>query len=774
MKKKIVSLLLVLLLAIAPASAMFSDISDTKLAQTATILDALGIMQGVGDNRFDPNGSLTRAQFCKLAVTALGFSDVSAYGSYTIFPDVKHTHWAAQYINAAVRHPKLKEQAIIRGYADGTFGPDKQVNYGEVCTMLLRMLGYQEADIGPFWPADYIARAQALGLTRDVSINDPKAVVKRSDAAIMLLNTLGASVKGSEGEGGLLLDQVTSGTVKDCILLATSETDATLGSNEAVFYEDGTISETPRKTHGTLDKSLIGIFGTLVIGKTGEKVAVGVVPNQNQVETMQVTAVSADRLQTAEKTIRPDRNTKLYVSSEGYQLGTYAEMWPSILPGDTLNCYYDEFGALELMAVLPRVQSGGGSSFVYGIATSPAIPDGYAIVKNGVTVDRTKLKKYDVVTLDTSNKQALVSDVKLSGRYENGTPSFSYPQTVTMYGRDYAISESAAATFEKIKLKDSITLLFDVNGNVVAAYPKSTVSADMQGIVTEIKDGKTATVALFNGLTLRELAVDAEAAGSLMGRVVTLSQSSDGTASLTKRTLSGKVSGNWTVAENKLGDRVVSPKVQVYEEVLSGAPLCAINISDIAADTVQSGQIRYTVTDSAGTITNIVLGDVTGESWMYGIAYGEKRGTPAADTEEEESDLGTDSDNEQYFLKLRYWTGSESAESTFRVLSISGLQGGTPVGIPKGYPTDEAVVNTSLSAQKLILVDTVAVTAFDGAAGVHTKDGYYALSEKAGAYVSARSEFISLQSAKNNYTTFRLYADKTAEQGGKIRVIVAS
>lgn len=46
-------------------------------------------MQGVGGNRFDPNSALTRAQFCKLAVTALGVSDVSAYGSYTIFPDVK-------------------------------------------------------------------------------------------------------------------------------------------------------------------------------------------------------------------------------------------------------------------------------------------------------------------------------------------------------------------------------------------------------------------------------------------------------------------------------------------------------------------------------------------------------------------------------------------------------------------------------------------------------------------------------------------------------------
>ena len=165
MKKRFVSLCLAGLIMVAPASAVFTDISDSRVSQTAAVLDALGIMQGVGGGSFAPGKALTRAQFCKLAVTAMGVTDVSPYASYTIFPDVKHSHWAAPYINAAVRHPELKEKSIIRGYADGSFGPDKIVSYGEVCTMLLRMLGYKEEDVGPFWPADYIAQAQAIGLT---------------------------------------------------------------------------------------------------------------------------------------------------------------------------------------------------------------------------------------------------------------------------------------------------------------------------------------------------------------------------------------------------------------------------------------------------------------------------------------------------------------------------------------------------------------------------------------------------------------------------------
>lgn len=182
MKKRFVSLCLAGLIMVAPASAVFTDISDSRVSQTAAVLDALGIMQGVGGGSFAPGKALTRAQFCKLAVTAMGVTDVSPYASYTIFPDVKHSHWAAPYINAAVRHPELKEKSIIRGYADGSFGPDKIVSYGEVCTMLLRMLGYKEEDVGPFWPADYIAQAQAIGLTDGVTITDARAAVKRGDA----------------------------------------------------------------------------------------------------------------------------------------------------------------------------------------------------------------------------------------------------------------------------------------------------------------------------------------------------------------------------------------------------------------------------------------------------------------------------------------------------------------------------------------------------------------------------------------------------------------
>lgn len=99
---------------------------------------------------------------------------------------------------------------------------------------------------------------------------------------------------------------------------------------------------------------------------------------------------------------------------------------------------------------------------------------------------------------------------------------------------------------------------------------------------------------------------------------------------------------------------------------------------------------------------------------------------------------------------------------------------GVPIAVPRGYSTDESIVNTSLDTLKLTLIDTVKPSAFDGSSGVRTKDGYYELAENIGVYISEQNRFISLQTAKSNYTSFRVYANKTAENGGKIRVIVAS
>ncbi len=345
MSKRIIAFGLALMLSTTPAGALFSDVTDPRLAQTAAVLNSLGIMQGMGNDLFSPYTPLTRAQFCKMAVTSMGLTNVSSYRSYTIFPDVKQSHWAAQYVNAALRHPDLKPYGVIKGYSDGTFRPNQYLNFGELCTMLLRMLGYTEADVGPFWPMDYTFKAQALGLTDGIAIGNPKAVVSRADAAEMLLNTLRA--RGNDGS--MLLDKVASHTVPDCVLLETGDTSRDLSRDEAIFYEGGTV-QSARKTSGLFDISMIGTHGTLVIGKADSCVA-GIIPDKTTTESYTLTAVSSGKLGTSRKTLRPNPETQLYISRECMS-DVYSEMWSYLRPGDVLTLYYDNYGQVSFMAVL--------------------------------------------------------------------------------------------------------------------------------------------------------------------------------------------------------------------------------------------------------------------------------------------------------------------------------------------------------------------------------------------------------------------------------------
>lgn len=159
-------------------------------------LRLLGVLDGYGDGTFRPGTVLTRAQFCKMAVYAMnGSNELGRYRTVTVFSDVKPSYWAAPYINMAA-----KGKNIISGYADGKFHPDRTVTVGQAVTILLRMLGYKDEDVGGVWPDSYMAEAALIGLTDGVSGTGNEGLT-RGQAAKLFLNLLRADQK----EGGSYL-----------------------------------------------------------------------------------------------------------------------------------------------------------------------------------------------------------------------------------------------------------------------------------------------------------------------------------------------------------------------------------------------------------------------------------------------------------------------------------------------------------------------------------------------------------------------------------------
>ena len=112
----------------------FYDINPTISA--AYIVNALGIMNGVSDGRFDPDGKLTRAQIaaiiCRTA-NALGVdTSVSPKNSFT---DTKG-HWVDSELDWPV------EAGIINGIGDNKFDPDAALTREQTIVIIYRAYQY--------------------------------------------------------------------------------------------------------------------------------------------------------------------------------------------------------------------------------------------------------------------------------------------------------------------------------------------------------------------------------------------------------------------------------------------------------------------------------------------------------------------------------------------------------------------------------------------------------------------------------------------------------
>ncbi|MCR6545412.1 S-layer homology domain-containing protein [Dehalobacterium formicoaceticum] len=194
MNKKLLTALLVLAMLFsfgtAAFAATFSDIADLSKDTQASIakLNALNIINGYPDGTFKPANNITRAEFAKIACIAggMGTSAEMLQGTASRFSDVAASQWYTGYINLA------NSQNWVKGYPDGTFRPNNQISYAEVITVLVRILGYNDNLPGP-WPVDYIAKAGALDITKNVSFN-ANAPATRADVAVMADETLDATI----------------------------------------------------------------------------------------------------------------------------------------------------------------------------------------------------------------------------------------------------------------------------------------------------------------------------------------------------------------------------------------------------------------------------------------------------------------------------------------------------------------------------------------------------------------------------------------------------
>jgi len=114
---------------VSKKNASFEDIDGIDWATEAILaLADKGILNGKSEGYFYPNDNITREEFAKIMVIALGYENEKA--SLNNFADVKTNDWFADYVNIAY------EKNILKGIGDGKFGTGMPITRQDMCVMI--------------------------------------------------------------------------------------------------------------------------------------------------------------------------------------------------------------------------------------------------------------------------------------------------------------------------------------------------------------------------------------------------------------------------------------------------------------------------------------------------------------------------------------------------------------------------------------------------------------------------------------------------------------
>lgn len=123
-------------------SDYYTDMGDYAWAAEGVLdLTEAGIVSGYGDGTFGPANNLTRAEFMKMLVNALGLADVTATCSFT---DVSKDSWAYVYIASA------EKLGLASGYGNGLFGVNDPITREDMVTLVYRAAKLKKVSISRY------------------------------------------------------------------------------------------------------------------------------------------------------------------------------------------------------------------------------------------------------------------------------------------------------------------------------------------------------------------------------------------------------------------------------------------------------------------------------------------------------------------------------------------------------------------------------------------------------------------------------------------------
>ena len=281
-------------------------------------------------------------------------------------------------------------------------------------------------------------------------------------------------------------------------------------------------------------------------------------------------------------------------------------------------------GQVDTSSVLLKSRKG---PFVVAEGTQlPFTP--VSVYRNDKASASAELNRYDVYYYSESLQTVWIYTRRAAGRITAVSPSASAPTALTVAGSNYTLGSSAVAS--KISslngggVGEVVTLLLGMDNEVADVVTGEEADSVFYGVVQTatrslVEDNgadvlQKISVMCTDGI-LRTVNID-KSLNYPTGWLVEISVTPEGeqVTAIESKSVSGTINDTATA----LGDYALADDVQILETTSEGLA-GTVRPSRIAGTKLNTLAVRYYTLNEQGQIDRLILNDVTGDLWKYGV-----------------------------------------------------------------------------------------------------------------------------------------------------------
>ena len=251
-----------------------------------------------------------------------------------------------------------------------------------------------------------------------------------------------------------------------------------------------------------------------------------------------------------------------------------------------------------------------------------------SVYRNDKVSASAELNKYDVYYYSESLQTVWVYTRRAAGRITAVSPSASAPTALTVAGSNYTLGSSAVAS--KISslngggVGEVVTLLLGMDNEVADVITGEEADSVFYGVVQTatrslVEDNgadvlQKISVMCTDGI-IRTVNID-KSLNYPTGWLVEISVTPEGeqVTAVKSKSVSGTINDTATA----LGDYALADDVQILETTSEGLA-GTVRPSRIAGTKLNALTVRYYTLNEQGQIDRLILNDVTGDLWKYGV-----------------------------------------------------------------------------------------------------------------------------------------------------------